>query len=148
MPNWKKLITSGSDAYLNSLNVSENVIATSFTGSLFGSASYALTASFTTANSEAFGYYFTQSSAASSWVITHNLSTFTPLVQVYDTAYKAILPKEIINTSSIQTIIQFDYNQAGYAVVSKGDGITTNNIGTSSFAINSATASYIDGGFY
>ena len=145
MPSWKKVITSGSDAYLNSLNVSENVSATSFTGSLFGTASQALTASYSLGNSEAFGYYFTQSSATSSWVINHNLSTQTPLVQVYDNTFKAIIPKEINNTSSIVTIIEFDYNQSGYAIVSKGDGITTNNIGTSSFAL---TASYIDGGFY
>ena len=46
MPNWKKIITSGSDATLNSLNVTSGV-----TGSLFGTASYAtqaLTASFAT----------------------------------------------------------------------------------------------------
>ena len=37
MPNWKKVITSGSDASLNSLNVTDSVIATSFTGSISGS---------------------------------------------------------------------------------------------------------------
>ena len=48
MPNWKKVITSGSDAELNSLSVTNGV-----TGSLLGnaltstSASYALTASYT-----------------------------------------------------------------------------------------------------
>jgi len=36
VPNWKKLITSGSDASLNSLQVNENVIASSFTGSFNG----------------------------------------------------------------------------------------------------------------
>ena len=36
MPSWKKVITSGSDASLNSLNVTSGV-----TGSLFGTASYA-----------------------------------------------------------------------------------------------------------
>lgn len=41
MPNWKKVIVSGSDASLNSLNVTSGV-----TGSLLGSASYALTASY------------------------------------------------------------------------------------------------------
>ena len=49
MPNWKKIITSGSDATLNSLNVTSGV-----TGSLFGTASYAtqaLTASFATTSS-------------------------------------------------------------------------------------------------
>jgi hypothetical protein len=41
MPNWKKVIVSGSDASLNSLNVSNGI-----TGSLFGTASYAISASF------------------------------------------------------------------------------------------------------
>jgi hypothetical protein len=40
MPNWKKVITSGSDASLNTLTVVNGI-----TGSLFGTASYALTAS-------------------------------------------------------------------------------------------------------
>jgi len=46
MPSWKKIITSGSSAALSSLTVTSNVSAASFTGSLQGSASYALTASF------------------------------------------------------------------------------------------------------
>ena len=41
MPNWKKVITSGSDATLNSLTVTSGV-----TGSLFGTSSYAITASY------------------------------------------------------------------------------------------------------
>ena len=118
MPNWKKLITSGSDAQLGSLNVTNTVTAGAFTGSLFGTASQAATASYTLNFGSVNGYYFTQSVATSSWVINHNLSTQTPLVQIYDTSYKAILPQEINNTSSVQTIISFTYNQAGYAVVS------------------------------
>ena len=50
MPNWKKVIVSGSDASLNSLNVSTYVSASTFngkfTGSLQGSSSFASTASF------------------------------------------------------------------------------------------------------
>ena len=39
MPNWKKVIVSGSNATLNSLSVTTNVVAQSFTGSLFGTSS-------------------------------------------------------------------------------------------------------------
>jgi len=39
MPNWKKVIVSGSDASLNSLNIVNGI-----TGSLFGTSSYALNA--------------------------------------------------------------------------------------------------------
>ena len=45
MPSWKKVIVSGSDASLNSINVATNVVAQSFTGSLFGTASFAVSAS-------------------------------------------------------------------------------------------------------
>lgn len=41
MPNWKKIVTSGSDASLNSLIVSSGI-----TGSLFGTSSYSVTASY------------------------------------------------------------------------------------------------------
>ena len=57
MPNWKKVIVSGSDASLNSLNVTVGVTG-SFTGSLTGTASYAiqaLTASYTSTASLANG---------------------------------------------------------------------------------------------
>lgn len=59
MPNWKKLIVSGSDASLNSLTVATNVNAQSFTGSLFGTSSWsqnalvALTASYAATASSA-----------------------------------------------------------------------------------------------
>ena len=39
MPNWKLVITSGSDASLNSLNVTTSVTASSFTGSFIGDGS-------------------------------------------------------------------------------------------------------------
>ena len=46
MPSWKKVLVSGSDASLNSLNVATNVVAQSFTGSLLGTSSYAVNADF------------------------------------------------------------------------------------------------------
>ena len=49
MPSWRKVIVSGSDAALNSLNVSTTLVVPSITGSLFGTASWAnnaVTASF------------------------------------------------------------------------------------------------------
>jgi hypothetical protein len=46
MPAWKKLITSGSDAYLNSLNVATSVTASYFTGSLVGIGSGSFSGSF------------------------------------------------------------------------------------------------------
>jgi len=72
MPNWKKLIVSGSDASLNSLVVATNVNAQSFTGSLFGTSSWALnatTASFVTA-SNVYGPYGASSVLSASYAQT------------------------------------------------------------------------------
>lgn len=124
MPNWKKLITSGSDAYLNSLNVATNVTADYF----FGTASYVDNLG------EVFGYQHTQSIAAPTWNILHNLGTRTPVVQVFDTNYKQILPKEVENTDVNTTNVTFDYSQAGYVILSKGNGITDVSVKTSSYA--------------
>ena len=66
MPNWRKLIVSGSDASLNSLNVTQNVTAQSFTGSLFGTASFAISAS----------YALTASFVSGSVNITNNTDNF------------------------------------------------------------------------
>jgi hypothetical protein len=48
MPSWKKVITSGSDASLNSLTVTNGI-----TGSLFGTASFATSASYAVSSSQA-----------------------------------------------------------------------------------------------
>jgi hypothetical protein len=62
MPNWKKIIVSGSDASLNSLSVTNSVTASSYTGSFVGdgsgilnvvSSSYAVTASYAISASHA-----------------------------------------------------------------------------------------------
>ena len=68
MPNWKKLIVSGSDATLNSLNVTNGI-----TGSLYGTASWAqnsITSSFVTA-SNVFGPFGSNS------VISASYATFS-----------------------------------------------------------------------
>jgi len=58
MPNWKKVITSGSDASLNTLTVSNGI-----TGSLEGTSSYALTASLLLGTIESASYALTASYA-------------------------------------------------------------------------------------
>jgi hypothetical protein len=134
MPNWKKLITSGSDAHLNSIDVATNVTATGFIGNLTGTASYA------TNIGEIFGYQHTQTTPTGSWIINHSLNTSTPVVQVYDGSNKVILPKEIQSTTPNQTVVTFDYNQGGYAVISKGSGVTNVSVQTASYATFSDVA--------
>jgi len=100
----------------------------SFTGSLLGTASFATTASYATfalTASTAPGYtvQFSQSSAAATWSFTHNMNTRNPIVQVYDTNYKQIIPNDIVGVDVNTAEIRFDYAQAGYAVMSNGGGL-------------------------
>jgi hypothetical protein len=72
MPSWKKVVVSGSDATLNSLNVTNSVTASSFTGSLLGTATTASYVTFsgvdglTTFSSSISGRVSTNESAISS----------------------------------------------------------------------------------
>jgi hypothetical protein len=139
MPNWKKVIVSGSAGSLSSLSVDTFITASiisanEFTGSLYGTASqavsssYALTSSFATfalSASSAPGttVNFTQTTAAPTWSFTHNLNTQYPIVQVYDATYSQIIPNAIVGTTANTVEIRFDYSQSGYAVASNGGGL-------------------------
>jgi hypothetical protein len=80
---------------------------------------FALSAS----NAPGFTVQFSQASAATTWSFTHNLNTRNPIVQVYDTNYKQIIPNDIVGTGVNTAEIRFDYAQAGYAVMSNGGGL-------------------------
>jgi len=157
MPNWKKVIVSGSAGNLSSLNVDTSITASivsanQFTGSLYGTASqavsssYALTASYVgtaqtasyvlQAVSASFATFalsassapgttvnFTQATATPTWSFTHNLNTQYPIVQVYDATYSQIIPNAIVGTTANTVEIRFDYSQSGYAVASNGGGL-------------------------
>jgi hypothetical protein len=188
MPNWKKVIVSGSSANLYELNVDSSITASivsasQFTGSLFGTASwavssscalfaitasyvetaqtasyvlqaisasyalissnsvsssYALTASFASAFADQ-GYPFTQNPGSSTWNINHNLNTLTPLVDVYDSTYYQLIPASVTSIDANNTRITFSTAQAGFAIISKGSGISSQSAISASFA---TTASY------
>ena len=133
---------SGSAIITGSLLVSQSFVdfsnATyvtgSFTGSLLGTASFATTASYAISSSfanfaltasTAPGYtvQFTQSVSAATWSFTHNMNTRNPIVQVYDSSYKQIIPNDIIGTSVNDAEIRFDYSTTGYVVMSNGGGL-------------------------
>lgn len=71
MPSWKKVITSGSDASLNSLTVINGI-----TGSLFGTASFATSASW--APTADIAFLRNKTNASSTDTITINQSIFNP----------------------------------------------------------------------
>lgn len=70
MPSWKKLITSGSDASLNSL-----IVVNGITGSLFGTASYALTASSATSSSFSTSSSFANNARSASYALTSSFAS-------------------------------------------------------------------------
>jgi len=94
MPNWKKVIVSGSDASLNSLTVTTNIVAQSFTGSLQGtitSASFASTAShgasgFTIGISQIKTATVTSSTVGSNNLFTDTTGSFSGAKYLYTVA--------------------------------------------------------------
>jgi hypothetical protein len=134
MPNWKKVIVSGSDASLNSLYVTNAVTASvfsgSFTGSIFGTASYsisasqALTSSFITA-SNVFGPFGSNSVISSSFALTASYASFAD-----NGGVTQILAGPNITISPLS---------------GKGQ-VTISSTGTGSGNFNTATGSY--GSFY
>jgi hypothetical protein len=118
----------GTASYALTASYAANVPATSsfaISASQALSSSYAISASFATYanNAPGFTVQFSQSSAATTWSFTHNLNTRNPIVQVYDTDYKQIIPNDIVGTGVNTAEIRFDYAQAGYVVMSNGGGL-------------------------
>ena len=106
------------------------------------SSSYAATASFANSFPDQ-GFQFTQATGSSSWTVNHNLSTFTPLVDVYDFAYNQLIPAGVSSISSNTTQITFSTAQAGYAIISKGSGISSEIAVSASFATTASYASNV-----
>ena len=96
MPNWKKLITSGSNATLSSLNVTGDI---SVAGSI--------------------ARYDQAISGNSSYTITHNLNEDYPIVQIYDTDKHQVLPASITASNANTVDLEFDSNFTGRVVVKK-----------------------------
>jgi hypothetical protein len=130
MPNWKKIIVSGSDASLNSLNV---ISATgSFNGTFVGDGSGLINLPIPNTG---YSNTHTQSTPNTVWVFTHNLNTKSPLVQVYNQNYEQIIPKQIIGITPFTVEIIFDYYESGFAIASTGGKLEV--IGSSPILIQS-----------
>lgn len=145
MPNWKKLVVSGSDASLQSLNIaaaltasgikypltdgtSGQVLSTDGSGSL----------SFTDA-SGGFGATskLIQTSSAAVWYFAHNLGEKYPVVNVYDNNNEIIIPENILAVDNNNLGIEFSSPRTGVAVAVVG-GVAV----SSSFSTYALTASY------
>jgi hypothetical protein len=116
----------------NSTITGSLIVTGGITGSLQGTASYALTASYIEGGVGTPIYVHTQSSSSSTWSITHNLGTLFPIVTVYDGANNVIIPQEITSLTTSSLSITFPLSLTGYASIAGGtfssitQGITQN----------------------
>jgi hypothetical protein len=111
-------------AQVTFLAVSASSLTGSLTGSMFGTSSYALTASY--ALNAGLGYnttQFTQNTPTASWIIPHTLRTQSPMVQVYDLSYNQIIPNAVIGVDNGTLKIEFLIPTTGYAMISNGGGL-------------------------
>ena len=97
-----------------SLNVSSGI-----TGSLFGTASWAISSSYalTASYVSAVGFNFQQSTPSTTWTITHNLNNQHPLVQIYDSSHLMFIPQSVSGSDVNTVIVTFSTAVTGYARV-------------------------------
>jgi hypothetical protein len=156
MPNWKRVIVSGSDASLNSLqvitSVSASVFTGSFTGSLFGTASWAqnaVTASYALSAGAAIivtgsNAILNQTTPATTWSFDHNLNTKYPVFQVYNSSDEVVIPSKIVAVSNNNALIYFPTALTGVAVADIGGytGSIQNTSASYAYTASSAVNSF------
>lgn len=145
MPSWRKLVVSGSDASLNSLNVSNFISGSSFsgnfTGSFKGDGSQLTGISATIADQSSYSEAFT---SVSSSTITHNLNVDYPLVQVYGTTDEQLLPKTVRIVNNNTVTIEFDTIESGHVIIAKGGHIVSIDAPNSNTLNNQSGSYYLD----
>ena len=157
MPNWKKLIVSGSDANLNSITVQGTGsfggtvgIGTtspshllSVEGPVSASTYYGDGSNLTgiTAAGYASSIKLSQTVAATTWSLAHNIGDQFPVVQVFDTNDNQIIPGRVEMVDDNNLKIYFDTATAGTAAVNVG-GIALTASYAEDLTITSALLSY------
>ena len=126
MPNWKKLIVSGSDASLNSLTVNgaitADTISGSFSGSYVGDGSGLTNVNANVAQVATVSDTFT---STTSKTVNHLFGTKDVIVTVYNDSDQQILPASITTTDNNNVTVTFDSNTTGRVVVAKGGHIVS-----------------------
>lgn len=159
MPNWKKLAVSGSAASFASLYIDTSITASiisgsEFTGSLYGTASQAISSSYALTASYVLGpptvitgsnATFIQSTPATTWVFNHYLNSQFPVLQVFNASNQVIIPASITANDTTTATITFSVPTAGTAVASIGGYTGSQTVPSASFATTASfaiTASY------
>ena len=126
MPNWKKVVTSGSDASLNKLTVTNGI-----TGSLFGTASFAVSSSFSTTAS----YVLNATSASYAATASYAKNSSDILVYVKNSSGAQINKGKVVKIAGavgdnalITTASYFSDNESANTL-----GITNETIANDSF---------------
>lgn len=83
-------------------------------------------------------YLHTQQTSSDTWTITHNLNTGTPLVQVYDTTNKLVIPGDVEVTDNNNVSVTFGTAVSGRAIVMYGS-ITGSEVPTYAFTYTQTT---------
>jgi hypothetical protein len=73
---------------------------------------------------------YTSGTAGTSWTFTHNLGTLNPIVQVWGTNGKVVIPEEIVSVDANTIKIEFPELVAGKATIGNGYSGTSGTSGT------------------
>jgi hypothetical protein len=133
MPNWKKIILSGSTAALSNLDVDNAVTASAFIGD--GSALTNISAQVT--EQATITDTFT---SVTSKAITHNFGTKNVLISVYNSSDELIIPASTVTTNTNVATITFDSATTGRAVVAKGGHLVSGSAILSGTGVFSGSA--------
>lgn len=137
MPNWKKLVVSGSDASLNNLIVNNAVTASVFSGDGSGLTNLNVTVTEQATVSDTF-------TSVTSKSVTHNFGTKDVIATVYNSSDEQIIPSSITTTNTNTVVLTFDTATTGRVVVAKGGHLVSGSVqlykesvtGNTSYTIN------------
>lgn len=153
MPSWKKVLISGSDAALNSLNISAALTASGLIyPTIDGTLGQALVTdgsghlSFSTISSGGTGasVKLSQTVAAVTWSFAHNLNEKFPAVTIYDSNDEVIIPQKIDAIDNNNMLIYFSTPRTGTAAAVVGGSTVSASYSqyavTSSYAVSASYA--------
>lgn len=137
MPNWKKLIVSGSSAHLYNLDVTNAVTASYFVGDGSGLTNVNANVSDVATVSDTFTNTLSK-------IVTHNFGTKNIIVSVYDNNENQIIPATVNLTSTDTVTITFNQSTTGTVVVAKGGHIVSGSATDANNLGGQAPSYYLD----
>jgi hypothetical protein len=120
----KGLIVSGSTTMSGSLDVDGHISASALSGSFFGDGAGLTNITAEITGTTTFSEQFVSQSLV---LITHNLNTTSPLVQVYDENDEQIIPTKIKIENNQQVLVEFPSEVSGKVVIAKGGHLFLEN---------------------